>query len=119
MFVWRRVLIQVHKLLRLISCSGFQTKIEGLPVQQHPEFCTLLTGVFNLRPPQLRYSSIWDVQIVLGFIKSNWTHNNFPPNKNLILKLTMLLALTSASITLIYAPCPSLKKNLCSISQNC
>ena len=47
---------------RSINCyrsaiSSFHEKIEGLPVRQHPEVCTLLTGVFNLRPPQPRYSS--------------------------------------------------------------
>ena len=87
---------------RSIKCyrsaiSSFHEKIEGLPVGQHPEVCTLLTGVFNLRPPQPRYSSTWDVQIVLEFMKNNWTDNESLPNKNLTLKLTMLLALTSAS----------------------
>ena len=87
---------------RFINCyrsaiSSFHQKIEGLPVGQHPEVCTLLTGVFNFRPPQPRYSSTWDVQIVLEIIKDNWTDNKSLPNKNLTLKLTMLLALTSAS----------------------
>ena len=87
---------------RSINCyrtaiSSFHEKIEGLLVGQHPEVCTPLTGVFNLRPPQPRYSSTWDVQIVLEFIKNNWTDNKSLPNKNLTLKLTMLLVLTSAS----------------------
>ena len=104
---------------RSINCyrsaiSSFHEKIEGLPVGQHPEVCTLLTAGFNLRPPhpevctlltegfnlrppQPRYSSTWDVQIVLEFIKNNWTDNKSLPNKNLTLKLTMLLAPTSAS----------------------
>ena len=50
------------------AISSFHEKIEGLPVKQHPKVCTLLTGVFNLRPPQPRYSSTWDVQIDLGLI---------------------------------------------------
>ena len=76
---------------------SFHGKIEGLPVGQHPEICTLLTGVFNLTPPQPRYSSTWDVQIVLEFLKNNWTGNKSLLNKNLTLKLTLLLAVTSAS----------------------
>ena len=73
---------------RSINCyrsaiSSFHEKIEGLPVGQHPAVCTLLTGVFNLRPPQPRYSSTWDVQIVLEFMKNNWTDNKSLPNKNL------------------------------------
>ena len=83
---------------RSINCyrsanSGFHEKIEGLPVGQNPEVCTLQTGVFNLRPSQPSYSSTWDVQIV----KNNWTDNKSLPNKSLTLTLTMLLALTSAS----------------------
>ena len=76
---------------------GSHGKIEGLPVGKHPEVCTLLTRVFNLRSPQPRYSSTWDVQIVPEFTKNNWTDNKSFPNKNLILELTMLLVLTSAS----------------------
>ena len=72
-------------------------KIESLPVGQHPEACTLLARVFNLRPTQPRYSSTSDFQIVLEFIKNNWMDNKSPPNKNLTLKFKMLLALTSAS----------------------
>ena len=87
---------------RSINCyrsanSGFHEKIEGLLVEQNPEVCTLQTGVFNLRPSQPRYSSTWDVQIGLEFIKNNWTDNKSLPNKSLTLTLTMLLALTSAS----------------------
>ena len=81
---------------RSINCyrsaiSGFHEK--DLPVRQRPEVFTLLTGLFNLRPPQPRYSSTWDFQIVLEFIKNNWTDNKSLPIKN----LTLLLALTSAS----------------------
>ena len=79
---------------RTINCyrsaiSGFHEKIEGLTVGKHPGVCTL-TGVFNFRPPQLRYLFTWDVQMLLEFIKNNWTDNN-----NFILKLTMLLRLAS------------------------
>ena len=37
----------------------------------HPNVCTLMTGIFNSRPPQAKYTFIWDVQIVLNFIKDN------------------------------------------------
>ena len=61
------------------------------------KFYTLLTGNFNLRPPQPRYSSTCDVQIVLEFIKNNWTDNKSLTNKNLTLKLAMLSAASRAS----------------------
>ena len=114
---------------RSINCyrsaiSGFHEKIEDLPVVQHPEVCTLLTGVFNLRPPPPRYSSTWNVQIVLEFIKNNSADTKSLLIKNLTLKLTILLALTSASRAssihhLDIRLRPSLKKKLCSILQNC
>ena len=53
-----------------------------------------LKGVFELRPPIPRYHFIWDVQIVLDYLKY------LPPNLELSLrlltyKLVMLLALTT------------------------
>ena len=55
-----------------------------------------MTGVFNKRPPKPKYCFVWDVETVLKYLKC------LPPNdllstKMLTLKLTMLLALTSAS----------------------
>ena len=55
-----------------------------------------MTGVFNKMPPKPRFCFVWDVETVLKYLKC------LPPNdllseKMLILKLTMLLALTSAS----------------------
>ena len=58
-----------------------------------------MTGVFNSKPPQPRYVFIWDVQIVLNYIKSNWANSSDLSDRNLTLKLTSLLALTSASRT--------------------
>ena len=86
---------------RTINCycsviSDFHEKIEGSTVGKYPEVCTL-TGVFNFRPPQLRYLSTWDVQMVLEFIKNNWTDNN-----SFTLKLTMLLRLASRASKIHY-----------------
>ena len=35
----------------------------------------LMQGVFNARPPQLKYTFIWDAQMVLNFIKEIWRNN--------------------------------------------
>ena len=48
---------------------------------------------------QPRYSVIWDVKVVLDYIKSNWTVSKEITMKYLSYKLVTLLALTSASRT--------------------
>ncbi|VDI21258.1 Hypothetical predicted protein [Mytilus galloprovincialis] len=55
-----------------------------------------MAGVFNERAPLPRYTKTWDVDIVLKFISSMGSNKNLSL-KELTLKLTMLLALTSAS----------------------
>ena len=76
------------------SISAFHDPIEGFSVGKHPKVCNLLTGVFNKRPPKPKYCFVWDVETVLKYLKC------LPPNDLLstkMLKLKMLLALTSAS----------------------
>lgn len=51
-------------------------------------------GVFNIRPSRPRYSSTWDVNLVLEFMKENWTLAKISL-KHLSLKLVMLLALVT------------------------
>ena len=36
---------------------------------KHPRTCVSITGVFNQRPPQPCYTFVWDVQIVLVYLK--------------------------------------------------
>ena len=64
---------------------------------EHPQVSSLITGVFNNRPPQPKYSFIWDVQFVLVYLKKELPKNSDLPDKPLIFKVAMLLALTSAS----------------------
>ena len=87
---------------RTINCyrsaiSAYHNLIEGKKLGVHPKVCELLTGVFNQRPPQPKYTFIWDVQVVLDYMKENWADNKIISDKHLIYKLTMLLALVSAS----------------------
>lgn len=58
----------------------------------HPRFSALMTGVFNQRPPQLRYTVIWDVEAVLNYLRP-LSQNNLLWDKLLNLKLALLLAL--------------------------
>ena len=38
-------------------------------IGKHPKTCALLTGIFNERPPQPRYTFIWDVDVILTYKK--------------------------------------------------
>lgn len=87
---------------RTIGChrsaiSAFHEKVDGLPIGQHPDVCSLVSGVFNSRPPQPRYVFIWDVQLVLNLIKNQWSNNHNLSDKQITYKIVMLMALTSAS----------------------
>ena len=53
-----------------ISAFHVHDYVDGKPVGQHPQVCALVGGVFNSRPPQPKYTFIWDVQVVvLKYIK--------------------------------------------------
>ena len=78
------------------AISSTHDRVDGISVGQHPLVCHLLAGVFNSNPPQPRYTSTWDVNVVISYLKS------LPPNaalslKSLTLKTGMLLALTRPS----------------------
>ena len=77
--------------------SAYHDYIDGKPVGKHPAVCALLTGVFNQRPPQPRYTFVWDVEIVLVYLKTNMPDNSQLSDKDLTRKLTVLMALSSAS----------------------
>ena len=42
---------------------------EGHPVGQHPLVCRALQGSFNQRPPMPKYTSTWDVNTVVLYLK--------------------------------------------------
>ena len=56
-----------------------------------------MSGIFNGRPPKPGYLFVWNVETVVQFIKSKWRNSEELSEKNLTYKLTMLMALTSAS----------------------
>ena len=57
-------------------------------------------GIFSSRPPQPKYCFTRNVQTVIEFIRKEWKRNQELSDKFLTYKLTMLLAVTSASRTL-------------------
>ena len=64
----------------------------GITFGDHPLVCRALKGIFELKPALPKYSHIWDVSIVLEYLKvlGYPTAMNL---KQLALKLTMLLCL--------------------------
>uniref|UniRef100_A0A7M5VAT9 Core-binding (CB) domain-containing protein n=1 Tax=Clytia hemisphaerica TaxID=252671 RepID=A0A7M5VAT9_9CNID len=85
---------------RTINChrsaiSAYHGKVDGFDVGKHPKVCSLLTGIFNQRPPKPRYLFVWDVDQVLGYLES-LPENETLSDQLLNLKLTALLFLTSS-----------------------
>ena len=86
---------------RTINChrsalSAYHDSFDGFPIGQHPRVKSLMTGIFNNRPSQPRYTFIWDVEQVLNYVRA-LKPNEELSNKDLTLKTTILLALTAAS----------------------
>ncbi|KXJ06916.1 hypothetical protein AC249_AIPGENE11513 [Exaiptasia diaphana] len=69
--------------------------INGSGVGSHPLVVRFLKGVYNLNPPIVRYKSIWDVGLVLKYLKS-FRACTLLHLKDLSHKLVMLLAITTA-----------------------
>ena len=67
---------------------------EGCTFGNHPLVARFPKGVFTARPALPRYKEIWDVSVVLKYLKTL-----YPPEqlslKDLTLKMTMLIALLS------------------------
>ena len=78
------------------ALSAFLT-LENCPytVGTHPLIGRFMKGIFQLNPPQARYSEIWDVQVVFNYLRRLSPAKTLSL-KNLTLKLSMLLALISA-----------------------
>ena len=64
-------------------------------IGSHPLVVRFMKGVFESCPPQPRYTSTWDVGIVLNYLKTQSPVRRLTL-KRLTLKLTMLLALVTA-----------------------
>ena len=80
------------------ALSSVITPADKTTFGEHPLVSRFLKGTFELRPSLPRYSTIWDVGIVLKHLQS------YPALKDLTLKqltmnLTMLLALVTAQRT--------------------
>ena len=79
------------------AISAYHKKIDDIAVGQHPLVSSLMAGIFNSRPSQPRYIFVWDVQVLLNFIKKDWGISSSLIDQELTYKLCMLLSLTTAS----------------------
>ena len=82
------------------AISAYHDSVDGKPIGQNSQISHVLKGIFNNRPPKPRYPFIWDMQLVVDYIKQHWPRNNTLSDKELTLKVTILIALTSASRSL-------------------
>ena len=69
--------------------------VEGVMVGKHPTVCRLMQGIFHSRPPKPKYKSVWDVDMVVTYIRSMEPSEQLSI-KNLSWKLVTLMALTNA-----------------------
>ena len=74
------------------ALSRFLPKIEGHTVGEHPLVVHFMKGINNIRPPRPRYTTTWDSDVVIQFLKP-FDHST---TKGLTLKLTIVLALLTA-----------------------
>ena len=51
------------------AISAIHSKVDGQPVGQHPLVTRMLQGAFNERPPLPRYATVWDVGVVLRYLR--------------------------------------------------
>ena len=80
------------------AISAYHAQVGGQSVGQHHTITQLLKGMFNMRPPQPKYSDTWDVEAVLARFRA-MPEDEHLGLRDLSLKLTMLLALATASRT--------------------
>ncbi|XP_053321093.1 uncharacterized protein LOC128492534 [Spea bombifrons] len=76
------------------AISAGHVHLDGVPIGQHPLICRLLRGIPLSRPPLPRYSSTWDVDVVLRFLE-NWPPNPALSLKQLSAKLLLLFCVLS------------------------
>ena len=77
------------------ALSNILPLYENVPFGQHHVTCRVMKGIYNRRPQRSRYTSTWDVDVVLDYLRelSPLSKLTF---KELTRKLIMLLLLTTS-----------------------
>lgn len=78
------------------ALSSIGITVETYTAGTHPLVVRLLKGIYNVKPPRPRYSKIWDVNVVLNYMRKLVPVKRLSL-KDLTLKLVMLLSLTNAT----------------------
>ena len=66
------------------AISSVHDDVDGVEVGKHPMVSRLLKGAYHVRPSLTRYSSTWDVQVVLHYFEG------LGPSSSLSIKATHL-----------------------------
>ena len=77
------------------ALSTIVTLPDGHSLATHPFVTRFFKGVYNLKPPKPRYEAIWDVQIVLNYLRKLSPAHELRL-RDLTYKTCMLVALVSA-----------------------
>ena len=78
------------------AISSVHDRVDDMDVGKHPLVARVLKGAFHARPPLPRYTTTWNVQVVLDCI-SKWGDTHSLSLKLLTYKLVMLMALVRPS----------------------
>ena len=78
------------------AISAFHLPSDGSTVGRHPRVSALMSGASNLRPSKPKYGFTWEVEVVLRLLKG-WPPNELLTDKQLSLKLAMLLSMSAIS----------------------
>ena len=70
--------------------------VDGVEAGKHPMVSRLLKGAYHVRPPLPRYTSTWDVEVVLHYFEGLGPSSSLSL-KLLTFKLVMLMVLTRPS----------------------
>ena len=52
------------------AIASAHERIDGMRIGQHPAITHILKGTYQFRPPLPRYSSFWDVGVVIEYLKA-------------------------------------------------
>ena len=75
-------------------CFSVLVLEDGVEFGEHPLVARCMKGIFELKPALPKYTEIWDVNIVLGYLRAPAPLRSLSL-KQLTLNLTMLLCLTT------------------------
>ena len=85
------------------ALNSYVTLTEGMALTDHPLVRRFVAGVFNTRPPMPRYVQVWDIGVVISYLRGLGETPNLSL-KLLTLKLNALLSiLTSQRVSSLHS----------------